>query len=253
MLVVLPAAARASREAALQPGPTGAAADGGDPFASWPAAEEGAERTVQVSDERQRTYFAYVRRSVAVRPSPSSRGTAVGRVRPQTYYGLRDLVLVLETRRSQQGMWARVRYSGQGRRTGWISAAALTTPQLVRTRLVINRGRTQVRLFRSGRLVFKARAGVGARSSPTPRGKFFIRERLRPRRRDTIYGPLAFGLSTYSRYRTDWPGGGQVGLHGTNQPGLIPGRISNGCIRLRNAEILRLGRLMPVGTPVLIR
>jgi hypothetical protein len=64
---------------------------------------------------------------------------------------------------------------------------------------------------------------------------------------------LAFGLSIYSRYRTFWPGGGQVGLHGTNQPGLIPGLISNGCIRLRNRHVLRLDRKVLVGTPVLIR
>jgi lipoprotein-anchoring transpeptidase ErfK/SrfK len=34
---------------------------------------------------------------------------------------------------------------------------------------------------------------------------------------------------------------------------LIPGRISHGCIRLRNAAILRLVKLMPLGTPVTIR
>jgi lipoprotein-anchoring transpeptidase ErfK/SrfK len=29
--------------------------------------------------------------------------------------------------------------------------------------------------------------------------------------------------------------------------------VSHGCIRLRNSDILRLARLMPVGTPVTIR
>ena len=32
-----------------------------------------------------------------------------------------------------------------------------------------------------------------------------------------------------------------------------PGRVSHGCIRLRNRDILRLALLMPVGTPVTIR
>ena len=44
-----------------------------------------------------------------------------------------------------------------------------------------------------------------------------------------------------------------MGIHGTNEPELIPGRISHGCIRLRNADILRLARLLPVGTPLEIR
>ena len=70
---------------------------------------------------------------------------------------------------------------------------------------------------------------------------------------DPAYGPLAFGTNARSPVLTDWPAGGYVGIHGTNAPALIPGRISHGCIRLRNPDILRLGRLMPVGTPLTIR
>jgi lipoprotein-anchoring transpeptidase ErfK/SrfK len=33
---------------------------------------------------------------------------------------------------------------------------------------------------------------------------------------------------------------------------LIPGRISHGCIRMRNTDILHLSRLMPVGTPLTV-
>jgi lipoprotein-anchoring transpeptidase ErfK/SrfK len=52
---------------------------------------------------------------------------------------------------------------------------------------------------------------------------------------------------------TDWPAGGFVGIHGTNRPELLPGRVSHGCIRMRNQDILRLARLLPVGTPLTIR
>jgi lipoprotein-anchoring transpeptidase ErfK/SrfK len=68
-----------------------------------------------------------------------------------------------------------------------------------------------------------------------------------------MYGPLAFGLSARSAVLNDWPGGGFIGVHGTDQPGILPGRVSHGCIRMANADILRLGLLMPVGTPVTIR
>jgi lipoprotein-anchoring transpeptidase ErfK/SrfK len=68
-----------------------------------------------------------------------------------------------------------------------------------------------------------------------------------------FYGPIAFGTSAQSATLTDWPGGGFVGIHGTDRPDLVPGRISHGCIRLRNADILRLAKLMPVGTPLEIR
>jgi lipoprotein-anchoring transpeptidase ErfK/SrfK len=67
-----------------------------------------------------------------------------------------------------------------------------------------------------------------------------------------VYGPNIFFTTAYSSL-PDWPGGGIVGIHGTNQPGLVPGRPSHGCIRLRNSDIKRLARLMPVGTPLLIR
>ena len=55
------------------------------------------------------------------------------------------------------------------------------------------------------------------------------------------------------RQATDWPAGGFVGIHGTDRPDLVPGRVSHGCIRFRNADILALARRMPVGTPVTIR
>jgi lipoprotein-anchoring transpeptidase ErfK/SrfK len=52
---------------------------------------------------------------------------------------------------------------------------------------------------------------------------------------------------------TDWPLGGYVGIHGTSEPQLLPGRVSHGCIRMRNDDIVRLARLMPIGTPLTIR
>jgi lipoprotein-anchoring transpeptidase ErfK/SrfK len=42
-------------------------------------------------------------------------------------------------------------------------------------------------------------------------------------------------------------------LHGTNKPESIGQAVSHGCIRLRNEDILRLKRLMPIGTPVTVR
>jgi lipoprotein-anchoring transpeptidase ErfK/SrfK len=87
---------------------------------------------------------------------------------------------------------------------------------------------------------------------PTPAGDFYIRNKL-TRYQSAFYGRLAFGTSARSAVLTDWPAGGFIGIHGTNEPELLPGRVSHGCIRMRNADILRLGRLMPVGTPLTIR
>jgi lipoprotein-anchoring transpeptidase ErfK/SrfK len=64
---------------------------------------------------------------------------------------------------------------------------------------------------------------------------------------------VAFGTSARSPTLTDWPAGGFVGIHGTDRPDLLPGRVSHGCVRMRNDDILRLADLLPVGTPLTIR
>ncbi len=91
----------------------------------------------------------------------------------------------------------------------------------------------------------------GAAATPTPVGRFFITELLRQPARHGLYGPWAFGLSAHSAVLAHWGGGdGQVGIHGTDEPQLIGRSISHGCIRLRNRDIARLARVLPLGTPV---
>jgi lipoprotein-anchoring transpeptidase ErfK/SrfK len=85
----------------------------------------------------------------------------------------------------------------------------------------------------------------------TPR-RFYIRNRL-VRSRSTFYGPPAFGTSVRSAVLSDWPGGGFVVGDGAGRPDLVPGRVSRGCIRMRNVDTVRIGRLLPVETPVTIR
>jgi lipoprotein-anchoring transpeptidase ErfK/SrfK len=102
---------------------------------------------------------------------------------------------------------------------------------------------------RGRKVVLRAPVGIGKRGTPTPAGRFYVRDRV-VRYASPFYGPVAFGTSARSATLTDWPGGGFVGIHGTDRPDLIPGRVSHGCIRMRNRDILRLAALMPVGTPL---
>jgi lipoprotein-anchoring transpeptidase ErfK/SrfK len=121
----------------------------------------------------------------------------------------------------------------------------------VRTRLVIDLEALTAILYRDDRPIFKTRIGVGKPRWPTPTGEFYIRNKL-TRYESDFYGPFAFGTSARSAVLTDWPAGGFIGIHGTNRPDLLPGRVSHGCIRMRNKDILKLARLMPVGTPLTI-
>jgi hypothetical protein len=205
---------------------------------------------VRVSDERTYTAWSHVRTSSVVRAAPSTHARRVGRVTTKTFVGSRDAVVVLGRWKS----WTRVRYARLGATVGWVPTRTLWPSSAVRTRVVVDLRTRRLRAYDDGRLRMSARVAVGAPGSPTPRGRFFLRERVRVIDAATSpYGPLAFGLNGFSRYRTDWLGGGQLAIHGTNEPGAIGRRISNGCVRLRNADILRLGRLVGVGTPVLVK
>jgi len=103
-------------------------------------------------------------------------------------------------------------------------------------------------------MLAKYPVAVGTRSTPTPRGLYYIVELLQPSNSNGSYGPFSFGLSAHSNVLKRFAGGdGRVGLHGTNQPGLIGSDVSHGCIRLRNRAVRRLAKLLPLGTPVYIR
>jgi hypothetical protein len=190
--------------------------------------------------------WAPVRRPLELREAPSARGRIVANVPVSTPEGTENLVLVTgRTRSEAAGLWVPVRTAEA---TGWAPRRALGGYETVTTRLVVDTRAFRATLLRANRVVFRARIGVGTANAPTPTGSFYVRNRL-TRYRSAFYGPVAFGTSARSTL-TDWPAGGFVGIHGTSRPELLPGRVSHGCIRMRNADILELARLMPVGTPV---
>ena len=197
--------------------------------------------------------WAPVRAAVLARAHPG-RGRVVTRLTAQTPEGTTNIVTVLgRVAIPSHGMWIRISLPVlPNGTTGWVPRAALGGYGVVDTHLIVDRRGMTAVLMRGGRPVFRALIGIGGASTPTPAGEFYVRDEL-TRYNSATYGPLAFGTSARSTTLTDWPAGGYVGIHGTDQPWLLPGRVSHGCIRMRNADILRLGRLMPVGTPITIR
>jgi lipoprotein-anchoring transpeptidase ErfK/SrfK len=198
-------------------------------------------------------YWAPVLAATTVRDRPAGSGT-MAEVETRTPEGTANLVLISrQAKRAARRLWVRVRAAGSPDDvSGWVPRSSLGGYTPVRTRLLVDRGRLTVTLLRAGRPVFRADAGMGAPGTPTPTGRFYVRNKLH-RYSSPFYGPVAFGTSARSAAASDWPAGGFVGIHGTNHPELIPGRVSAGCIRLRNRAILRLARLMDVGTPVTVR
>jgi len=217
-----------------------------------PALAIGAPR--DLADGPHVSRWAHVRRPVVARARPSDGARAVGRVAMRTPEGTVTALPVTARRTGPGGaLWMRVTLPVLPNGTrGWVLRSALGAYEISRDRVVVDLRRQRITLFKRGRAVFRAPAGVGAPDWPTPRGTFLIRNRLE-RYSSPQYGPVAFGTSARSPTLTDWPAGGFVGIHGTDQPALLPGRVSHGCVRLRNPDILRLARLIDVGTPVVIR
>ena len=206
----------------------------------------------RLGSRRHVSVWAPVSRAVTVRAAPAVGAVVVTRLPRETPEGTRNVVAVRERRTVSRRPWVRVALAVlPNGSTGWVPREALGGYGTLRTRLEVDLRRLRATLYSDGREVFRAAVGVGRASTPTPIGRFYVRNRL-SRYRSPTYGPVAFGTSARSATATDWPAGGFVGIHGTDRPDLIPGRISHGCIRMSNADILELARRMPVGTPLTI-
>lgn len=126
-------------------------------------------------------------------------------------------------------------------------------------RIVIDKSENRLRLYEGNRLLKSYPVATGMNPAQTPEGTFSIVVKIvnpswtNPRTGETIPGgvprnPLGsrwLGLSI--------GGGGQYGIHGTNQPGSIGGHVSLGCVRMHNKDVEELFRLLPIGTPVVIQ
>ena len=221
------------------------------PASPRPAFTPGKPRLLDRSETVYR--WAPVVRTTKARRSPSASAPVVATVGTRTPEDTTNIVLVLGHRSVHGALWVRARLAVlPNNTTGWLPRSALGGYQFVHTHLVVDLERLTATLLSDGHAVFRAPVGVGQKQWPTPAGSFYVREKL-SRFASPFYGPVAFGTSARSSVLTDWPSGGFVGIHGTNEPELVPGQISHGCIRLRNSDIVRLNRLMPVGTPVTIR
>ena len=197
--------------------------------------------------------WAFVEHAGAAYRRPTSAARKLGALKLTTEDGTAELVFV-EARSVVAGRtWLRVRLPFRAGGVGWIPQGRVGALQSTHKLVIVDRGAFRLTVIRDGQRVFSARIGVGTPGAPTPRGRFYVRTRLQGFPTGSIYGPVAFGTSAKSRTLTDWPGGGVIGLHGTDEPGLLPGRVSHGCVRLRNADMLRLAGLIGVGTPVTVR
>jgi hypothetical protein len=136
--------------------------------------------------------------------------------------------------------------------TGYVRERDLLVGR-VATRIAVDLSERRLVLLRRGRPVLRIRVGIGASATPTPVGRYYVDQRIRPAEPTGPYGPGILGISAFSLNHTGWLDGAQAAIHGTNAPWTIGRAASNGCLHVRNDVLERLYRSTPPGTPVVIR
>ena len=207
--------------------------------------------TTTLGYETYETAIAQVPR-VPVYESPDSPQPARTFASPNPIFGGQAIRVFLV--KEKQGDWLNVylpaRPNGS---TGWIRKSDVDV-EAHTYRMVVELGTRRLIAYDKTDVIFDEPIAVGNSATPSTTGLFYTTELIVPQGQPQ-YGPFAWGLSAYSEVLYDFGGGdGQMGIHGTNDPSSIGRAVSNGCIRLTNANITRLVEMLPVaGVPVEIR
>ena len=137
--------------------------------------------------------------------------------------------------------------------TGWVRASDFVF-RPIDLRIDIDLGDRRLTLLRKGKRVRSWTVAIGTPENPTPTGRFAIAEVIPTGDPKAFLGPLVLPITGFSDTLNEFAGGnGRVAIHGTSEPELIGQRVSHGCIRMRNADVQALTRLVRGGTPVIIR
>jgi len=137
--------------------------------------------------------------------------------------------------------------------TGWVRVSDVKLTQH-RWRIVVELAAHRLTVFQGPDVVRVETIGVGTAATPSPGGRWYTTELLRPPNPDSPYGTYAFGLSGFTGDDRGPSGAfGQLGLHGTNDPSSLGRDVSLGCFRMSNEAISALATQLPLGVPVDVR
>jgi lipoprotein-anchoring transpeptidase ErfK/SrfK len=194
-------------------------------------------------------------REAVVHSAPSPGATAVARLSRLTpLTGSRSALPIVGRRIGKDGKdWVRVRLPIRpSRSTGWIRAAAGHAGHANWT-ILVDLSERRATAFRRGKRQVTFAVVVGAPSTPTPPGTYFVTEKLHIGNRTE--GPWALATSAYSDVLRQFAGGpGQIALHG--RIGLaapVGSAASHGCVRFDPDAITWLAKHVQNGTTLVIR
>ena len=185
---------------------------------------------------------------VAIPQAPVYGAPAVGKVLAQipdsNAMGQKEALLVTDA--SVPGWYevqVPVRPNGS---QGWIQASSVTIRQVPGyIRVFLSQFRLEY--YAGGQLQKTFRVAVGAPSTPTPVGHFYI---WASEDYGAPYTPGIFALSAFSPVLENWPGGGRTGIHGWTDTSILGRAASHGCVRMAPSDFAQLLHTVPLGTPV---
>lgn len=107
-------------------------------------------------------------------------------------------------------------------------------------RIIVDLSDRQLHLLDGNIVTRSFPVGIGRMVTQTPTGEFtIVNKQANP---GGPFGAFWMGLSKP-----------HYGIHGTNNPSSIGHMVSQGCIRMYNADVLALSKLVPIHTRVTIR
>lgn len=134
---------------------------------------------------------------------------------------------------------------------GWVKTSEVKLAEVQAYRILVELGAQRLTLYKGDEVVMQEPVGIGKTRTPTPTGSYYIDAMVKLDNPNTVWGPYQMSVSGFSNVLERFMGGvGQIAIHGTNAPQLIPGQISNGCVRMKNVSITKLASLTGIGTPV---
>ena len=137
--------------------------------------------------------------------------------------------------------------------TVWIPRWA-TRRVWIRYRITIDISSRRTTVYRDGKVARRFRVVVGAPSTPTPTGTWYVVDRMH------LYnswsqGRWALATSAFSRVLKRFDGGqGQIALHARGtlvEP--VGTAASHGCVRFNNGDIAWMARHIPNGTQIKVQ
>lgn len=174
-------------------------------------------------------------------------GKVIVHLGPETAWGSPTVVWATERRGRWLGVIATALHNNQ---VGWLDVRH-DRPRMWRSQLSLHASLSArtLELRRGARVLQHMSIGIGSPDTPTPVGRFSVTDKLIPGRELSFYGCCLLALSGHqSHLRPGWAGGDRIAIHG----GSVGGAASAGCLHASDADLKRLMKVVPVGTPVYI-